>query len=255
LENATHETYARHRANGLIPARAAVAAGYVTGTSITTELERDPKIIARIEELMEERNARTEARKAQAIEAGKIVGTVTGMSHAWVLEKLGQNAIDAAQEGDFKESNAALKLIGEQLGMWGKVVPGDDAPGRSMPDQITDAAMERIERLNGHLDWVEAGDETPIAIVDQRDVDHLLGRVPPAPAAERDTVTGSESDVALRAAPAPTSSPMDALQSVEELMATLNGVKPSERADALPQVGEAGKPQRRARRQTPMERG
>ncbi|ARB14892.1 hypothetical protein Ccr29_gp336 [Caulobacter phage Ccr29] len=118
LANDRHELYALMRAKGMKPQAAAQAAGFVAGSSIYAELEKDPEVQARAQELLDENNLKREQMRTAATEAAKVVGQVSGLSKAWVLQKLAENAQMAAQDGDYKESNAALKLIGDEFGMF-----------------------------------------------------------------------------------------------------------------------------------------
>lgn len=124
LENNRHETYALMRAKGMKPAQAGAVAGFAPGSSTASELEKDPEVKVRIQELFEELGARRDAMRDAAAEAAKVVGTMTGVSKAWVVKKLAENAQNAANDGDYKESNAALKLIGDEFGMF-KGVSGE----------------------------------------------------------------------------------------------------------------------------------
>lgn len=118
LTNDKQELYCHHRANGMAPAKAATAAGYISGSASYSDLEKRPDIIARIEEKIEENRARREAHRHAAREAGRMVAEATGASKSWVISQLAENAKNAASEGDYKASNDALKLIGEEFGMF-----------------------------------------------------------------------------------------------------------------------------------------
>uniref|UniRef100_A0AB74ULW8 Terminase small subunit n=1 Tax=Caulobacter phage BL57 TaxID=3348355 RepID=A0AB74ULW8_9VIRU len=126
LANDRHEMYAMMRAKGMMPAQAAQAAGFVKGSSTYAQLEKDPEVQARAQELVEENNAKREQMRAANEEAARIVGQMAGVNKAWVIQKLAENAQNAAQDGDYKESNAALKLIGEEFAMF----QGASAEGR-----------------------------------------------------------------------------------------------------------------------------
>jgi hypothetical protein len=70
-----------------------------------------------------------EQQRTAAMEAAKMVGQVTGVSKAWVIQQLAENAINAKQDGDYGESNAALTLIGKEYGMFqggSAIKEGDD---------------------------------------------------------------------------------------------------------------------------------
>lgn len=118
LANDRHETYALLRAKGMKPPQAAQGAGFVAGSAVYSELEKDPEIKARAQELLDENNLKRDQMRTAAHEAAKVVGQMSGVSKSWVLQKLAENAQMAAQDGDYKESNAALKLIGDEFGMF-----------------------------------------------------------------------------------------------------------------------------------------
>ncbi|UTU09795.1 putative terminase small subunit [Caulobacter phage BL47] len=209
LANARQELYAKHRANGFVAKKAAQAAGYATGSAIYQGLEEDPEIIARIQELMDERAeakaARMAAAQAKALAEGHTVGTITGVSHAWVIEQLKMNAEDAREAGDFKESNASLKLIGEAMGMW-TGSGNDGGPGGSFNPNGGEGAMQLIDldaigQLVQVTDQFHAKLEGPTEVsVDQRDTAMMLiaGQGTKSLAPQREMSTGSETDAALQ---------------------------------------------------------
>jgi len=133
LQNERQEIYAKMRAKGMIPSKAAIAAGYASGSAVYTELEGSPEVVVRIRELMDEIEEMKEAKLAASREAAKIVGQVTGYGKAWVMTKLAENASLAQQDGDYKEANAALKLIGEELGMFQGASNGEETDGAAPP--------------------------------------------------------------------------------------------------------------------------
>lgn len=198
LGNAKHELYAKHRANGFIPKKAALAAGFASGSSIYTSLEDDALIVARIHELIDAanatRDARREAARVAGAVAGEVAGNIAGVSHGWVLEQLKQNAEDAAQRGDYKEANAALKLIGDHLGMF-KTAAGD-GDGQGQGD--APLTMEAIERLTNATQALEP--PTEVGVIDTELAMRLIeGHGTPANLAkDRQLQTGSETDVALQ---------------------------------------------------------
>jgi hypothetical protein len=148
LANPRQEIYAKMRARGMIPAKAAIAAGYASGSGVYTELESSPGVIVRIAEIMEFQEEQRAAKIVATKEAAKIVGQVTGMGKAWVLEKLAENAAMAQHEGDFKEANVALKLIGEEIGMF---------QGRSADDEnASEVPMLDLDKLTALLPTQEA---------------------------------------------------------------------------------------------------
>lgn len=206
LDNAKQELYCKHRANGFVPKKAAQAAGYATGSAIYQGLEEDANIVERIHELIDERNeakaARMAAAQAKALAEGQTVGSLTGVSHSWVIEQLKMNAEDARESGDFKESNASLKLIGEHLGMWGGGT-GGSTPGAGAflegGQQLID--LDAIDKLIGVTDAFHPLVEGPkeITVADRATaIDLIAGQGAKNLTAERQLTTGSETDVALQ---------------------------------------------------------
>ncbi len=143
LPNERHELYAKHRARGMIPSKAGIAAGYASGSSQVAELEKSPDVIARIEELMEQTRLRKEQDRAAAMEAAQIVGQLSGTSKAWVLQKLAENAQLAMQNDDYKAANEALKLIGDEFGMFKGASGGEGEEGQ-VPRTMDITAIERL---------------------------------------------------------------------------------------------------------------
>lgn len=219
LANAKQELYAKHRANGFIPKKAAVSAGYATGSAIYSELESDPAVVARIQELMDERSARREAMRVAAQEAGRAAGELSGVSQAWVITQLKNVSDQALEAGDWKEAREAAVKIGEQLGMFGK--SGDGGGGGGNGDgsgqHVIDLDMlDSLTKKTDHLqpDKLPAPAEIDPALVNGLIQGHGPGAALPVPAREPERVrirpleTGSETDVALRM-PDPEDDPED----------------------------------------------
>lgn len=208
LANDRNELYARHRAKGMNAAKAALAAGYAPGSS-TTHLEQDADIVARIAELFEEQQAQRAAQREAAIEAAKVVGQMTGVSRAWVITKLAENAQNAASDGQFKESNAALELIGKDFGMF-TGGSGDD-PSSNVPktmdldklDGLLGQTMEGLipEAKSDAALSREFGNETAMELIQGMMVEPVKPAKPPKAEKvnprDRRLTTGSETDVAL----------------------------------------------------------
>lgn len=201
LSNDRQENYCKQRAKGMKPAQAALIVGYATGSGTQSNLESDPAIEARILELMEEAETERMARREAAITSAQAVGAVVGASKAWVLQQLAQNATLASNDGEYKASNEALKMIGEELGMFqgASKGQGDDAAPKTMD----------LHQLTNVLDQAES--DRPAALVDEERVkmfappseeqvlDMLGGAIGGKPnlAEARRLNTGSETDVAL----------------------------------------------------------
>lgn len=199
LTNDRNEQYARHRARGMNAAKSALAAGYAPGSS-TTHLENDPEIQARIGELMDEHKAQRDQQRAAASEAAKIVGQMTGVGRAWVIEKLAENAQNAAREGDFKESNSALELIGKEFGMFQGQQNGDE-DGSPVPKTLNMDSLESV--LDAATDALPPpaastlpayGEDMAMSLIEGQTGKGKSNRVP---VGDRALTTGSETDVAL----------------------------------------------------------
>lgn len=206
LANDRNELYCRHRAKGMNAAKAALAAGYAPGSS-TTHLETDADVIARIAELFDEQQAQRAAQREAAIEAAKVVGQMTGVSRAWVITKLAENAQNAASDGQFKESNAALELIGKDFGMFSGG-SGDD-PASNVPKTMD------LDKLDGLLQQTtegliyektdaevsrEFGHDTAMELISGMAVEQKPAKPRKADKIDpkdRRLTTGSETDVAL----------------------------------------------------------
>lgn len=196
LMNEKHEIYARHRAKGMLPSKAAVAAGFAAGSSIYSKLEADPDVLARIAELMEEYEMRREQMRAAAREDGKVVGQLTGVGKSWVISQLAENAQLARMDGDFKESNVALMKIGEHFGMW----KGD---GKDPNDKTTEnTSVLDVDELNALTEGTQnALDKADDIALDKKQNDNLTERalrlIGSTVKSKVDMKTGSETDAGL----------------------------------------------------------
>jgi len=198
LQNERHELYALHRARGFVPKRAAACAGFATGSSIYTSLEADADVMNRIMELSQVVQMQKEQNRAAAIEAARTVGHITGMNKAWVLEQLALNVVAARDDGQIKESNDALKMIGDEFGMW-KGTSGVDevnGEGRMLIDlDKTDALLNSADHAMTVIP--PTPDEEPV--IDMAIVERLIAGNKPIKIKERQLSTGSETDVAMTA--------------------------------------------------------
>lgn len=199
MENSRQELYCKHRANGFVPKRAAIAAGYATGSAVYTGLESDPDVQARIAELIDDKQRVKDARIEAAQKAAEISGEITGTSQGWVIAQLKLNAEDAREAGSYKESNDALIKIGEHLGMWGKGAGAEDnGKGGTAADQLVNSDM--MDRLIAVTDELHGGPDTrnePLALPDAKTVNDLIAGHAKITPKERELATGSETDVAL----------------------------------------------------------
>jgi hypothetical protein len=182
----------------MIPAKAALAAGYAPGSS-TTHLEQDAEVLSRISELMDEMRSQREAQRAAAIEAAKVVGQLTGVTRAWVLQKLAENAQMAAQDGEWKESNAALELIGKDFGMFAG--GSGENPESNVPATFDmDALGAVLDKAAGALpapEIVESKNFDPDMALSLIEGQLVKREKRMDMQAARQLTTGSETDVAL----------------------------------------------------------
>jgi len=197
LQNDKHELYCYHRAKGMIPKKAQVAAGYAQGSNTHAQLEEDQEIQARILELTHEVQLKREQQRAAAMEVAKTVGQITGVTKAWVIQRLAENATAAKEEGDFKESNNALELIGKEYGMFNgasAIKDHDDEDGRGQVIDM-DQASGFLTSAEGAMTGDPEADERPP--VDMAMVERLIQGNKPVRAKDRQMKTGSETDVAM----------------------------------------------------------
>ncbi|UTC29792.1 hypothetical protein BAJUN_01620 [Bajunvirus bajun] len=200
LPNPRHELFARLRAKGANVNKAGIAAGFAQGSSTPSELEKSPEVQARIDEIKIELQDARDATRAAAVEAGRVVGQSVGVGKAFVIQKLVENAQMAAQDGDYKESNAALKLIGDELGMFtgGSATPKEDEDGvRSIDMDALDALADagRAGLLPGEAAEKAASSRN---IDPEVAMDLIKGHgTAKSRRADRKLSLGSETDVAL----------------------------------------------------------
>ena len=143
LANDRHETYALCRAKGMKPPQAAIAAGFATGSAITSALEKDVDVVNRIREHQEEIKERKDQRRLAAQASAREIGSLTGKTKAWVVEQLALNAQQAREDGDYGASNNALKLIGEELNMF----KGGSAGSEDGADGLPTYDMDVLETV------------------------------------------------------------------------------------------------------------
>lgn len=173
LANERHELYALHRAKGFGPNKAGIAAGYATGSSTPSELEKDPAVQVRVQEIIDELAERKKAQTEAARAAAQVIGQMTGIGKAWVIEQLAIVAQTAAGDGDYKAANEALKLIGDEFGMFKGASAGEgDEEGAPQP-----VSLDKLEAL---MRPAEPADPAALPGDDARDVTPELPDVLPA---------------------------------------------------------------------------
>jgi len=106
LKNSRHEAFASHVAKGISHTEAAKLAGYAEGSAHVTgcRLLKNAKVLSRIQEL-----------KGRVTEQ---TVTTSGITKAWVISKLRENAEQGMKEGQRTPAIRALELIGKELGMF-----------------------------------------------------------------------------------------------------------------------------------------
>jgi len=204
LPNTRNELYAGHRARGMSPSKAAMAAGYASGSSTASQLEKDPAVVGRIEELLEELTLKRDSQRTAAIEAAKVVGEMTGYSKGWVIQKLAEVAQLAASADDFKAANEALKLIGEEFGMFKGASGLDDSNeggAKALDLGALTALMDQNPGAAGPMLNVTPDKDEPLDAATLSLIEGQGARRK----ANRKLSTGSETDVALK----PESEPED----------------------------------------------
>lgn len=126
LKNPRHERFAQELAKGVVNEHAYEAAGFKRNRHNAAALARTEHVKARVSELLADRERRETATRERAIEKA-------GISKAWVIERLRENAERAMQveavtdregreTGEFRYegsvANRALELLGKELGMF-----------------------------------------------------------------------------------------------------------------------------------------
>lgn len=167
LSNPKREHFARELAAGKTAIEAHRLAGYSADRGTASKLQREPAIVQRVRELLEERQKNEAKSTAIAIERAAV-------SKEWVLEKLRENALIALGEVPLKQkirpkgkdfsveieitardgaaANRALELIGKELGMFIERQANLNFDLESLPDDQRRAA---IEWLTGRLSRME----------------------------------------------------------------------------------------------------
>jgi phage terminase small subunit len=108
LSNPRHEKFAQELAKGVSQFEAHGRAGFKAHRSNASSLAQDNSILARVAEIQSENAAQAQKATQEAAER-------LSLSREWVLERLRDNAVQAADQGDFGPSNKALELIGKEI--------------------------------------------------------------------------------------------------------------------------------------------
>lgn len=192
LSNERHELYALHRAKGMKPAQAVIAAGFRSGTGLQTKLEEDKEVQDRIEELFLDIREKKEHMRLAARESAKVVGEQAGVGKAWVIRQLAEIVLLANSDGDFPTSIAAIKLIGDEFGMFkgaSGVKDDNDAIGQTIDLDVTEALLDQADEAMPRVSLPEPD-------VDYESIQTLIAG---NKVATRDRIlsTGSETDQTL----------------------------------------------------------
>lgn len=218
LDNERREQYARFRAKGMIPAKAAIAAGFASGSGTYSTLEKDGEIIARIQHLKELHEEDKIQRRAAKIASARTVGEQTGYSRAWVLQQLAENAARASQDGEYKSANEALKLIGDDLGMF----KGGSGPDGEDGDVPKDLDLDALGALKDGWDAITDRKDDPV-IFDEDErakvaASLIEGHNPSSKVDPKDRALsmGSETDVAFEEPDVDTPAPAEDASTEED---------------------------------------
>jgi phage terminase small subunit len=127
LENPKHERFAQELAKGKTADEAYVIAGYKRNRGNASTLKQDQSILARVTDLLSEREVIHAQATADAIKS-------TALTKEWVIETLKENVARAMQatpvrtndegepSGEYQYqgsvANRALELLGKELGMF-----------------------------------------------------------------------------------------------------------------------------------------
>lgn len=108
LANARHERFAQELAKGKTASEAYETAGFQPSRPNASRLQHADNIRQRVAEIQA-------ADAAMAQEATQRAVETLALSREWVLARLQENALKAAESGDYGPSNKALELIGKEI--------------------------------------------------------------------------------------------------------------------------------------------
>lgn len=157
LTNPKHEKFAQELSKGQTADEAYVVAGYKRNRGNASTLKQDQSILARVSELLTEREAIHGQATADAIKS-------TALTKEWVIETLKENVARAMQAtpvrtdddgeaiGEYQYqgsvANRALELLGKELGMF----------------------VDRTENQNVNTNYVVSGE--PVDNVEDWEAEH-----------------------------------------------------------------------------------
>lgn len=167
LSNPRWEVFAIELSHGQTAMEAHRRAGYSADRGTASKLQREPRIVQRVRELLEDRASRDAKASEVAVER-------LALSKEWVLDKLRENALISLGEKTIKmkvrprgkdfsidvevtardaaAANRALELIGKELGMFIERSANLNFDLEALPDDQRRAA---IEWLTGRLSHME----------------------------------------------------------------------------------------------------
>lgn len=168
LANRKHELFAQGLAAGLSQAMAYGQAGYKAHTGNASKLAQDKSIVARISQLLAEREQLHGQSTARAIER-------VSLTKEWVLAKLIDNVQRASQavpvmDAEGKETgeyryqgavaNRALELLGKHLGMFVELHELSGKDGGPIQTQELSPRDRLLDVLDGLAAKRRAGEDT-----------------------------------------------------------------------------------------------
>lgn len=143
LTNSRHERFAQELAKGKSASEAYTLAGFKPNTGNASTLKGTQSILKRVAEIQ----AETSEMERQATQAA---AEALAIDREWVMARLQENALKAAEQEDYGPSNRALELLGKELGMFKDKVEHSGPNGGPIQTEQTsarDILAERLERL------------------------------------------------------------------------------------------------------------
>ena len=159
LQNARWEMFALGIAAGRSQMRAYIDAGYSENSSANAStLAKREEIHARVAELIEERTQfrstfvdNGDLEHIGAVDKARTSGEI---DRNWIIEQLMENVKKAADAGQFSASNQALRMLGEEIGMFGSKKSGGDVdlkvPPPSVNQSIDVASVNKLLSAYGY---------------------------------------------------------------------------------------------------------
>lgn len=155
LVNARWEMFSLGLASGKSQLQSYRDAGFQAANGNSSNaciLAKRPEVAARVAELIEDRTKfkanfvdTAGLEDIAALDQAAREGVAT---REWIITKLMDNAIKAADATQFAASNQALKMLGEDIGMFGAKTPGgENDPTKTDPKSNNAISVDAVNRL------------------------------------------------------------------------------------------------------------